>query len=173
MSFRVGDKVVHRFFGPGEIVGLDEKILMGESKLYYVFEAENMSIWVPVNDGNGSLRETTSARAFGKVRRILRSPGEILNDDRYQRQSQLTERMREGTVESLCMVVRDLNTRAGLKKLNENDSSVLRRATELLENEWQLSQGKAAEDVHHEVELLLIESRQAALQMYKVGMVSG
>lgn len=162
MSFHVGDKVVHRSFGPGVVTGLEEKKLAGETRLYYVVEVNKLTIWVPVDHALGpTLRPSTPRREFKKIYTILRSPGEMLAEDRFQRQTELAERMREGTVESLCRVVRDLNSRASVKKLNENDNAVLRRALGLLLDEWQVSQGNSLEEARHELDQLLGESLSA------------
>lgn len=164
MSFQVGDKVVHRSFGRGEVVELDEKELAGKSQLYYVVEFNQLTLWVPVNGAEqGSLRLPVERLEFKKLFSILRSPGEELAEDRFQRQVQLSERMKEGSTEELCKIVRDITARGVDHKLNENDLSVLRHAQNLLLEEWQFSQGISLEESRVELEKLLKESREAGL----------
>jgi CarD family transcriptional regulator len=164
MAFQVGDKVVHRSFGRGEVVQLDEKELAGKSQLYYVVEFNQLTLWVPVNGAEqGSLRLPTERKEFKKFFEILRSPGDELAEDRFQRQVQLSERMKEGNTEELCKVVRDISGRGVDHKLNENDLSVLRHAQNLLLEEWQFSQGVSFEESRAELEKLLQESREAGL----------
>lgn len=164
MSFQVGDKVVHRSFGRGEVVELDEKELAGKSQLYYVVEFNQLTLWVPVNGAEqGSLRLPVERLEFKKLFNILRSPGEELAEDRFQRQVQLSERMKEGSTEELCKIVRDITARGVDHKLNENDLSVLRHAQNLLLEEWQFSQGISLEESRVELEKLLKESREAGL----------
>lgn len=163
MSFQVGDKVVHRSFGQGEVIELDEKELAGETQLYYVVEFPQLTLWVPVKGAEqGSLRLPVNRRDFGKLYEILRSPGEDLFEDRFQRQVQLSERMKEGSAEELCRVIRDISLRGTDHKLNENDLSVFRHAQQLLLDEWQVCQDISLEESRHELEKLLQESHEAA-----------
>jgi CarD family transcriptional regulator len=164
MTFQVGDKVVHRSFGQGEVVQLDEKELAGKSQQYYVVEFPQLMLWVPVKGAEqGSLRLPVQRREFKKLYEILRSPGEELFEDRFQRQVQLSERMKEGSTEELCRIIRDISARSAGHKLNENDLSVLRHAQSLLLDEWQFCQGISLEESRLELEKLLQEGREAAL----------
>jgi CarD family transcriptional regulator len=164
MAFQVGDKVVHRSFGRGEVVQLDEKELAGKSQQYYVVEFNQLTLWVPVNGADqGSLRLPVERLEFKKLLGILCSPGEELAEDRFQRQVQLSERMKEGNTEELCRIVRDISGRGVDHKLNENDLSVLRHAQNLLLEEWQFSLGISLEESRVELERLLQESREAGL----------
>jgi CarD family transcriptional regulator len=163
MTFQVGDKVVHRSFGQGEVIELDEKELAGESQQYYVVEFPQLTLWVPVNGAEqGSLRLPVERCEFKKLYEILRSPGEVLFEDRFQRQVQLSGRMKEGSTEELCRIIRDISARSMDYKLNENDLSVLRHAQSLLLDEWQFSLGISLEESRIELEKLLQESREAA-----------
>jgi CarD family transcriptional regulator len=162
MAFQVGDKVVHRTFGPGEVLRLEEKQLAGQSRLYYVVQVSKLTLWVPVVGADErSLRFIMEGTDFKKLYKILRSPGEPLTDDRHQRQIELVERMQEGTLEGLCRIIRDLAARSHLRKLNENDSSIMNHALELLLSEWQLSQGMPAKEVRRQLDALLEESKEA------------
>jgi CarD family transcriptional regulator len=164
MTFQVGDKVVHRSFGQGEVIQLDEKELAGKSQQYYVVEFPQLTLWVPVKGAEqGSLRMPVGRREFKKLFEILRSPAEVLCEDRFQRQVQLSERMKEGSTEELCRIIRDISARNMEHKLNEKDLSVLRHAQSLLLDEWQNSQGISLEESRQELERLLQES-QAATQ---------
>lgn len=162
MAFQVGDKVVHRSFGRGEVVQLDEKELAGKTQQYYVVEFNQLTLWVPVNGAEqGSLRLPVERLEFKKLLDVLRGPGEVLAEDRFQRQVQLSERMKEGSTEELCRIVRDISGRGIDHKLNENDLSVLRHAQNLLLEEWQFSQGISLEESRVALEKLLQESREA------------
>lgn len=160
MLYHKGDMVIHRSYGPGEIIDLDEKQLDGQKQLYYVVQSEKMTVWVPVSVGDErSLRRPTSRNDFNKLFGILSSNGDDLPDDRYLRQTTLSERMNQGSCEAVCQVIRDLSSRAYHSKLNENDLMILRRAREFLLNEWTLSLGTPLTDAQTELEQLLKEGR--------------
>jgi RNA polymerase-interacting CarD/CdnL/TRCF family regulator len=129
LAFQVGDKVIHWAYGLGEIIQLDEKELFGHTSKYYVVKIRDMTIWVPITDmGERCLRFLTPAGDFKMLFGILASPGEPLSADRLERKNQLMEQLKDGRLESICRVVRDLAFHKRMKKVNENDSSVLARA---------------------------------------------
>ena len=140
LSFQVGDQVIHWVYGLGEIIQLDEKVLSGQTGKYYVVQIRDLTLWVPLNGtGEHCLRFPTPARDFQKLFRILASPGEPLSPDRFERKTQLLELLRDRTLESICRLVRDLVYYKRIKKLNDNDNSILAHARELLLNEWSMA----------------------------------
>ena len=137
MTFQVGDQVVHWSFGLGAIIQLDEKELSGRTGRYYVVQIRDLTLWVPINEtGEHCLRLLTPARDFQRLFEILASPGEPLSPNRFERKTQLTERMKDGTLESICQVVRDLSSYMQTKRMNENDTSTWKRARSFLLDEW-------------------------------------
>jgi RNA polymerase-interacting CarD/CdnL/TRCF family regulator len=137
MAFQVGDQVIHCAYGLGEIIQLDEKELFGRTSKYYVVKIRDLTIWVPMSEmGERCLRFLTPAEDFKKLFDILSSPGEPLSADRLERKNQLMEQLKDGTLESVCRVVRDLAFHKRMKKTNENDSAVLSRARSFLLDEW-------------------------------------
>jgi RNA polymerase-interacting CarD/CdnL/TRCF family regulator len=140
IPFHVGDKVIHWVYGPGEIIKIEEKVLSGHSSEYYVVQLRDLTIWVPL-DGNSDhgLRFPTPVGDFQKLSRILASPAEPLPEDRFLRKSHLLEQLKSQTLESICRLIRDLESYKQTTKLNENDSSILKRAWNSLLSEWSLA----------------------------------
>lgn len=137
LTFQIGDPVVHCVYGIGSIIQREEKVLTGTRSTYYVVQVRDLTIWVPINEqGVQCLRMPTPAKDFNEVFRILASPGETLSDDRYTRKTLLTDLLKDGTIESLCRVIRDLVTYKREKKINEHDNAILNRAKDSLLNEW-------------------------------------
>jgi len=158
MDFQIGDQVVHRTYGPGEIIELDEKEISGEKALYYVVKIRDLLLWVPTEKmDNPSLREQTPVSEYKKLFAILRSPGEPLSENRLERKTQLTEAMHEGSLASLCRVIRDLAYHKQTQNLAESDNAILERAKDFLLSEWSLSQGIAYNEAKQELSRLLAE----------------
>ena len=156
MGFQVGDKVVHRSYGPGEIVQLDRKELSGQSALYYVVKIRDLTLWVPAIDNEeGNLRLPTPAGEFQRLFGILTSPGEPLPEDRLDRKQKINDLMKEGSLESICHVICDLNLQQHTKKLNDNDVQVMERAKQFLLSEWQLAFSVSPQQAEHELHDLL------------------
>jgi RNA polymerase-interacting CarD/CdnL/TRCF family regulator len=135
--FHMGDQVIHRAYGFGTITQIDEKELSGITIQYYVVAAQNLTLWVPANEeGEESLRFPTPPEDFQKFFDILSAPGEPLSDDRLVRRTQLIDRLKTGTLDSICQVVRDLTLYKRTKKMNDYDTASLERAKTSLLREW-------------------------------------
>jgi RNA polymerase-interacting CarD/CdnL/TRCF family regulator len=163
MKFQVGDQVVHWAYGPGEIIQMEERQLNGPALLYYVVQVGGLTIWVSLNEAeNRGLRVPTPASEFSRLFDILRSVGEPLSDDRLQRKTILTERLRDGTLESVCRVIRDLSYLGHSKKLNESDKPIKERAENFLLVEWTLALKISTNEAQYKLERLLDEGWQLA-----------
>lgn len=139
MIFQVGDQVAHRTYGPGAVIQLDEKKLSGSTDKYYVVETRELTLWVPRNEaGERCLRYLTPAKDFKDLFQVLSDSGKSLPTDRYERKIHITERLQEGTLKSICCVIRDLASHKRQKKMNDNDNALLNRAISFLLDEWSL-----------------------------------
>lgn len=156
MNFEVGDQVVHWTYGPGEVIQLDEKVLSGQKENYYVVQIRDMTLFVPISDERQtSLRLPTPSGEFESLFSILKSPEEPLSSDRWERKNQLMAQMKDGRLDSICRVIRDLVAFRRAKKLNDFDSAILERAQNFLLNEWQISLGIPRAEAERELHVLL------------------
>src|SRR5512142_3509069 len=86
MNFQVGDTVMHWNHGLGQITALEERGVLGESRLYYAVQIQDICIWVPADALlAGRLRRPTPAQAFRQLLAILAGPAENLSPDRHER----------------------------------------------------------------------------------------
>jgi RNA polymerase-interacting CarD/CdnL/TRCF family regulator len=139
-GFKVGDVVVHWNFGLGKVVAIEVKNIHSREMLCYVVKIRELTIWVAADDPDtSSIRQPTSKDQFGQLFSILKSEGEPLPVDRFDRKLYLSERMKNGTLDSMCRAIRDILRFGKEKKLNDNDKSALERARNFLLNEWTLS----------------------------------
>lgn len=158
MRFQVGDIVVHWAHGPGEVIQVEEKSLAGQKTWYYVVQLKDLIIWVPVSGTDSpGLRYPTPAEQFSHLYSILSGPAGPILEDRLQRKSQLSERLRDGSLESICKVIRDLSFYGHKKKLSESDVVLLDRARRFLLEEWRISLSTSVEKAQKELEELLEE----------------
>ena len=157
MRFKVGDCVVHPPHGVGRVVRLEVQTFMAaEGQLFYEILTSKSTVWVPV-DGNpdGGLRRLTSKHDLGQYRRLLQKAPAALEPDHRKRQVELAARLRGGSFQTLCEVVRDLTARGRLKPLNEADSAALRRARAAMLQEWAASANVSLAEASSEVDGLL------------------
>lgn len=156
---KVGDNVVHRTYGSGEITAVSDKGLPGQPCFYYVIEGNDQTVWVPVDEeGNSSLHLPTPRSDFELLINILRSQGEKMSNNRYQRQDQLAERMQKASIEDLCLVVRDLSYRSRWEKLSSSDIRAMNQAQSYLLDEWELSLGTPREQAKRELTWIIKEN---------------
>ena len=158
MDFHIGDKVIHSMYGLGEIVFIEEKIIHDQPANCYVFRTRDLTIWIPINDlHQNSLRMPTLPDEFTSLFSILSGAGEPLPEDRTERKDQLIARMRSGSLQSICQVVRDLTQFKRNSKLTDQEKSILERATNTLLTEWIYSLGVTRLQAEHAMTQLLQE----------------
>lgn len=165
-DFHLGDKVVHCNYGLGEIIQLDEKVISGQLTQCYVVQIRDLTIWVPSGaDGTGSLRRPTPRSRFEKLFAILSSPAEPLSDNRLERKTQLSESMKNGKLEGICRVIRDLSYLGLSRKLSESDKTILLRAQDFLLSEWVYSLSVSLDQAQKEMARLLGAQVQSTIDL--------
>jgi len=149
MGFHVGDKVIHCTHGLGEIFQIEQKTICGHLTNCYVVRTPDLTIWIPVDDlQQHCLRLPAQPEEFVGLFAILNGPSEQLQEDRLLRKDQLLAQMRDGQLASICRVVRDLTNFKRSKKLNDQETSILERATNSLLTEWAHSLGMSQNQAH-------------------------
>jgi CarD family transcriptional regulator len=156
LDYQVGDKVIHPSYGLGEVVRLDEKFIHERKMLCYVVRIRDLTIWVKADEtGKSGLRRPTRGSDFERLFAILKSPGDPLTTDPYERKAILNERMKDGSLPSICTVIRDLALYRNIKKFNDHDKSIMERAKNFLLTEWMYSRSVSLEQVNAELKQLL------------------
>jgi len=164
-QFKVGDSVIHMAYGLGKIAGLQSKQLFaGEARLYYEVVTAKNTVWVPVESATAAtLRPLTTKAELNRYAALLKSKPQPLNDDRRMRQTDLNERLKPGTFQVLCEVVRDLTALNWRKPLREADSALLRRVSETLSQEWAIVAGITPIAAGQQIDALMAEAKQIHL----------
>jgi len=162
MNFKVNERVVYPAMGVGRVVGLVSKIFTeAEERLYYEVLGDRSTVWVSVEDSAAKgLRRLTRPDELGPLRTVLRGQPVDLNADSRQRQLEVRDRLRGGSLQAMCEVVRDLSGRAWHKTLNDSDLAALRRSSTALYEEWAAATGVTPSQATAEVAGLLGEARQ-------------
>ena len=159
-AYKVGDSVIHWNYGSGKIVAVEDKGLPGKPRNCYVVEGSNMTIWVPVDENDSSCLHVPTSRAdFKLLINVLRSQGEEIANNPYQRYDELKKRMQNASPTDICMLIRDLIYRShSRRKLSSNDNRTLHHAQSFLLDEWGRSLGTPREQARRELEGILKET---------------
>jgi len=163
MTFNVGDHVVHINHGSGEIVAIETKQFSGgESRLFYEVVTHKSTVWVPVETtAPSSLRLLISKDSLSRCRTVLKSAPIRLDVNRRQRYLDISNRLRSGSFEVMCEVIRDLAAFGWVKPLSDADSVLFRKTLEDICWEWSTVAGEPINKARQEISDLLQECRAA------------
>ena len=154
--YQPGDTVLHWTYGSGKVVAIEEDGIAGQPLSHYVIETGKQTLWVPVEDLERSwIHQLTSRADFKLLINILRSQGENLSNNPYQRRDQLAERMQKASPQDICRIIRDLTYRAHSRKLSSSDIWVLQQAQSALLYEWEQCLGTQPDKARYEMEWIL------------------
>ncbi len=147
-KYKVGDKIVHPSHGAGTIAAIEEKDVLDEFNRYYVIDlaAQDMRLMVPVRMAPEiGIRKVATKKKSREILKILASSPELLPDDFKERQALLGERLREGDLESLARVVRDMAARSQEKAYSPTEARLYEQARTMLGGELALVLGTEVE----------------------------
>lgn len=156
-QFKVGDSIVHPRYGVGQVVEIAQnQFSEQELCLYYKIALPKRLIWIPVEARDAlGLRLVTARAELERYRNVLRGPAAELHKHHHQRQLELDKRLKEGSFQALCEVVRDLAASNEQRTLGSKDSAMLRKARESLCEEWAAAAGLSMAEAIKEVSALL------------------
>ena len=159
--FKIGDRVVHPQHGVGSVVKLgDREFEPGVIRQYYEVSIPGGStLWVPLDVRTSGLRRLALKSEIADCRNILVSHPEPLPDDTRLRQSNLTERLKEGTITAHCELVRDLYAYGKHKSTYGNIASFFQAIERVLCQELSIVEGISFAEATAEIEMLLEKSK--------------
>jgi RNA polymerase-interacting CarD/CdnL/TRCF family regulator len=153
MEFKVGELIVHPIYGMGCIETIEDIAYLGKpNSPYYRIAIQNGTIWVSTQEQESAkIRQIIEKDDLAQYQKILSGEPKELNNDRYQRKIEISERLKSGTFKVLCEIVRDLRVRSRTKSLNEVDIATLRKASENLSREWAIAEGISVEEATEKI----------------------
>ena len=160
MVFKIGDRVVHPQYGVGHVVKLEEREFEpGMMRQYYEISIPGSTLWVPLDLPTFGLRKLTVRSEIARCRKILKSHPSPLIDDARLRQSDLADRLKQGTITAHCEVVRDLYAHGAHKSLSGTIAAFFRVTQDVLCQEWAVVEGITFSEALHEIGFLLEKSK--------------
>jgi CarD family transcriptional regulator len=162
MQFKIGDRVVHPIHGTGQIVNIEKKQFSGKTaRLYYeVALPKLITLWVPIEAQKASgLRLVTPQNDLDYYRNLLKSPSVPLTTDYHQRHLELVSRLKPGSFQAMCEVVRDLTASGWQKRLGVTDTTILQKTRQSLYQEWAAAASVSLTEAIKEIDTLLLTTR--------------
>jgi CarD family transcriptional regulator len=161
MQYAVGDKVVHPYHGPGQIIGVERKELIDGAKRYYVIEipVQDLTVYVPRRTvDQAGVRPAMSRATLSCVIETLEGRPRHLPPDHKDRQELVWEKLKTGHVIQIAEVVRDLIWHKELAHLTKKDGDYLDRGRRLLAAEMALVSDSDIDDAERRIDDVLAAS---------------
>jgi RNA polymerase-interacting CarD/CdnL/TRCF family regulator len=165
MTFNIGEYVVYPNFGVGRITAVVQKTYFeAETRQHYEVTGANSTLWVPVDESaERGLRRLTHPTELARYRTLLLGPPVPMNPDFRLRQQDVRVALKQGSLQAICEVVRDLNGHSWLKPLTGYDAEAFRKSFEVLVQEWAAVERYSVEEARAEVKRLLDQARETHL----------
>ena len=159
--------MVHPVYGVGHVVRIEEKQFSEKRvRQYYKVILPKLTLWIPVEaQATIGLRSVTARSDLDQYRNLLKSRPVPLKHNHAQRHVELASRLKEGSFQVMCEVVRDLTVSGWQKPLGRSDAVILQKTRERLLQEWAASAGVSTTEASKEVNTLLRATQPA----YNVG----
>jgi len=159
MKFAIGDKVVHPQHGVGFVAGMEEKQFEpSAARMYYVVSIPDTTLWVPVDLSTSGLRKLGLKSELEQCRQVLQATPQVLIAGRALL-SNLSDRIKQGTIIAQCEVVRDIMAFGRRKPLYGPIADFQRLVLNVLCQEWAVVNGVSQTDAAHEINVLLKKGR--------------
>jgi CarD family transcriptional regulator len=136
--YSLGDKVVYPLHGVGVIDSIEDKTVLGESRVYYVIKLSisDMTVMIPVKKSDElGLRLIVSNRDAEKALKIICSETTDMEEDWKSRYKQNFEKIKSGSIMNVAEVVRNLFHRNKVKELSIMEKKLYENAYRLLVDE--------------------------------------
>jgi len=149
-QYKKGDWIVHTFYGVGQILGVEKKVIGEDTIKYYKVITKNSTYYIPIDNVNNSrLRPISTEYMLRKAINVIKGESFELPSDHTQRKRLISEKINEGSLVSTAELIRDLYARRMLQKLNDHDENTLNKLINSVVKEWSITQ-KIREEIAHE-----------------------
>lgn len=140
--FNIGDKVVYPMHGAGVIEAIEERVVLGEKRQYYIMRLPVGDMQVMVPKGNVSdigLRQVIDEDGVQQVIHILGDKESSMSTNWNRRYRANMEKIKSGNIFEVAEVVRNLVLRDQEKGLSTGERKMLDSARKILISELVLA----------------------------------
>ncbi len=153
--FKVGEKVVYPAHGVGVIDSIENKVVSGTERQFYMLRIldSDMTIMIPTeNVDSVGLRRVIGKDMVNKVYKILREKKVEIDQQTWNRRyREYTEKIKTGSVLEIAKVLRDLFVLKGDKELSFGERKMLDTARNLLVKELSIARAHPEEKIMEEL----------------------
>lgn len=162
--YSIGDMVVHRSYGVGQIEVIDSKTINGIEVECFKVKTENGMYWFPTDSvNNPRVHPVASKDLILKAIALLRSAPSDLENDPVQWKERIEDVQTDGDFLAICSLIRDLSALKSKSKLNRTQDQALNNLEHRLVREWAASMDIDAKSIILMIEGYLQESKTLML----------
>ncbi|MBQ4576156.1 MAG: CarD family transcriptional regulator [Firmicutes bacterium] len=147
--FNIGDKILYPMHGAGVIEKIEETEILGEKKAYYVLKisGRDIKIMVPVDSSmKVGVRPVASRDEVEEALSVLAAETTEMSSNWNRRYRENTEKLKNGKLDQVAEVVRNLCRADRKRKLSAVETKMLVNARQILISELVLAGEMDAED---------------------------
>ena len=136
--FNIGDKVAYPMHGAGLIENIEERLILGEKRDYYILHIKrgNMQILIPVIGAEKTgLRSIVGEQCISDVLKVLASESTPMDENWNRRNRDNMEKLKTGDLSEVAGVIRNLVRVDREKKLSTGEKKLLNTARQILASE--------------------------------------
>lgn len=156
--FNVGDSAVYPSHGVAVVKRIDERVVGGQTKSFYVLQVveTQMTIMVPVDNADAvGLREIISDKEVLNVYKILKTRDVKIDQTTWNRRfREYSEKIKTGSVYEIAEVLRNLFLLRTAKDLSFGERKMLDQAKALLVKEISLAKKTKEDAIEAEIQTI-------------------
>jgi CarD family transcriptional regulator len=156
--YTVGDKIVYPMHGAGVIEAIEERLVAGETRKYYIVRVPlgDMKIMIPCDSCTSvGVREIISKKQLPTVEMSLKQDSTEMQGNWNRRYRDNMDKLKTGELDDVCEVVRNLMRVERSKKLSTGEKKMLSNAKQILMSEIILVSDFDAQQIEDHIELLV------------------
>jgi RNA polymerase-interacting CarD/CdnL/TRCF family regulator len=158
-KYSLGDRVIHHYYGAGQIDSIERKLLNGVEVECFKVKTKNSVYWFPTDSvDNPRIHPVASQELIQRAIEILRSAPHGFENDPIQWKERIDEVKTDGDFLAVSSLVRDLAALKSKKKLTLNQTQALKILEDRLLREWAASLDVDAKSIRPRLRAYLRES---------------
>ncbi|MDY6874068.1 MAG: CarD family transcriptional regulator [Chloroflexota bacterium] len=139
-KFKVGDWIVHHYYGVGEVKGILEKGVDEDRQTFYKVKTNKIVYWLPVGEEDSDHIEPLRTKLdFQAALKTIAAQPERLAIHHKARKKNINDRWKDGDLKARARLMRDLNGRLKRNKLNFNEKELFKKVQKHFIDEWLLA----------------------------------
>ena len=159
LQFNQGDWIVHARHGVGQIKRIDRKKFHGSNQQCYRVKTFDLIYWLPVERSDVDyIRPIASKHVFRKAITALGKKPVKMDDNHTIRDKKILETLNSGSIVKLAELIRDLNYRETIEKLNVLAKDTLVEVKQRFLDEWIIATGIDRQDAEQRLDNALERS---------------